>query len=66
MFKASNPGLFILLNYFLLGLVFMSIALSLCAVVNTEQACSTMAYLVTVVNCFLLMYVWYRLFTWKC
>lgn len=66
MIKASNPGLFILLNYTLLSCVIMSIISSSCAATQDTKSCTIMSYLGTLVNCILLIYVWYNLFTWKC
>lgn len=69
MIKASNPGLFILLNYTLLSCIVVSSVLSSCAATQTEEnddVCTVMSYLGALTNCLLLMYVWYKLFTWKC
>lgn len=64
MIKASNPGLFIILNHTLLSCVLLSIAVSLCAMFN--QACPAFSTLLTILSCLLTIYVWYKLFTWKC
>lgn len=68
MIKAPNPGLFILLNYTLLSCIVMSSVLSSCAATqkDNEDMCAVMSYLGALVNCILLIYVWYKLFTWKC
>jgi hypothetical protein len=64
--KAANPGLFIILNYTLLSCIVMLSVLSSCAAAKDEQACTVMSYSGALVNCVLLIYVWYKLFTWKC
>lgn len=67
MIKASNPGLFILLNYTLLTSIIMSMTSSVCAASkDNETPCQMATSLGMILNCVLLLYVWYRLFTWKC
>lgn len=66
MIKASNPGLFIILNHTLLSCVILSVGASLCGMFNSSGACSAISNVVAVITCFLFLYVWYRLFTWKC
>lgn len=64
MIKASNPGLFIIINHTLMSCVLLSIAVSLCAMFS--QACPALSTVFTILSCFLTIYVWYKLFTWKC
>ena len=68
MIKASNPGLFILLNYTLLTSVVLSLTSSVCAASSEENntPCQIASSFGMILNCVLLLYVWYRLFTWKC
>jgi uncharacterized membrane protein YkvI len=66
MIKASNPGMFIILNYTLMVLLLFSVCASLCSLVNNPETCGVLGNIGALIMCILLIYVWYRLFTWKC
>jgi hypothetical protein len=66
MIETTNPGMFIILNYTLMTCLLSSVCASLCAAVADGKTCATLGNIGGCMMCMLLMYVWFRLFTWKC